>query len=65
MSDLSFKVTVEFLCHNMLDEEEFINDFNSDAMLAYKFISDDFDEHVLNFSSDNGKIVKVEIAKEK
>ena len=64
MSSLSFKVTVEFICDNMVNDDEFTNDFNSDPMLVYKFISDDFGDSVLNFSSDSGKVIKVELAKE-
>jgi hypothetical protein len=63
MSNVSFKITVEFDCHDMIDDESFIKDFGSDAMLAYKFISDDFNDSPLNFSSDD-RIVKVEVLRQ-
>jgi hypothetical protein len=63
MSDVAFKITVEFYCYDMIDGETFIKDYDGDAMLAYKFISDNFNDSPLNFSSGD-KIVKVEVLRQ-
>lgn len=58
---LDFKVTVEFICKDMINEDE-LKKFNSDPLKAYKYISEDFGESVINFS-DKEKVIKVEIIK--
>ena len=58
--NIGFRITVEFDCHDMIDEESFIKEYGGDAMLAYKFISDNFHDSPLNFSTDD-RIVKVEV----
>lgn len=58
----AFKVTVEYICTDMIDEETLKNEFNDDAMLAYKFISDGFEDSVLNFCEDTkDKVVAVDV----
>lgn len=56
---LDFKVTAEFICKNMINEDE-LKEFNSDPLKAYQFISDNFGDSVINFS-DKEKVIKVEI----
>lgn len=56
---LDLKVTVEFICKDMINEDE-LKKFNSDPLKAYKYISDDFADSVINFS-DTEKIIKVEV----
>ena len=58
--NISFRITVEFDCSDMMDEKTFHDEFNCDAMEAYKFISDNFSDSPLNFSNDD-RIVKVEL----
>jgi hypothetical protein len=57
---MKFKVTMTFICEDMIDEESFLKDFNSDAMACYKFITDDFTDSVYNFC-DEGTVEKVEV----
>lgn len=58
---LTFKVTVEYTCKNMISGNVLNKDFNSSAMLAYKFISNNFKDSPYNFSSSQ-KVISVEIA---
>ena len=58
--NVSFKITIEFICHNMIEAKSLAEDFNNDPMLAYKYMSDDFTDSVYNFS-DEEKIIKVEV----
>jgi len=58
--NLGFKITVEFYCPDMIDKEEFHDTYKSDPMAAYKFISNNFNDHPLNFSTDD-KIIKIEL----
>jgi hypothetical protein len=44
----------------MIDKEEFHDTYKSDPMAAYKFISNNFNDHPLNFSTDD-KIIKIEL----
>jgi len=60
MPNKTFKVTVEFICHDMISAEDLEKKFNGDAMLAYKEISDDFKDSPVCFSSGD-KVVKVEV----
>jgi hypothetical protein len=59
-NNVGFKITVEFYCPDMIDEQTLNDMFNSDPLAAYKFISDDFNDSPLNFSQYD-KIVKVEV----
>ena len=59
---ISFKVTVEHICKNMITSEELEDRFNNDAKLAYKFISENNRDSASNFSCKE-KVVKVEIIK--
>lgn len=58
-SNVGFKVTIEFSCPNMIDEETLNRDFGGDLMKAYKFICDDFRDNPYNFS-EKEDVVKVE-----
>lgn len=62
MGNIGLKITVEFYCDNMIDEQCFIDDFKSDPTAAYKFISDDFKDSPLNFSTGD-EIIKIEVLK--
>lgn len=61
--NLGFKVTVEFYCEDMIDEQTLKDEYNNDPFLAYKFISDNFNDSPLNFSTYD-KIVKVELLRQ-
>ena len=58
--NIGFKVTAEFDCPNMIDEETFNREYGGDPMLAYKAISDNFSDNPLNFSDDD-RIVRVDL----
>ena len=65
MNDLiGFKVTIEFDCLNMIDEKSFKDNFNNDPLEAYRYISDDFKDSVLNYSNSE-KIIKVSVLTKK
>ncbi len=57
----TFKVTVEFICKDMIDEESLKDDFNGNAIAAYKMISDDFGDSIINFCDGQEKVVNVEV----
>jgi hypothetical protein len=58
--NLSFRITVEFDCMDMIDKKTFHKEFNSDPEAAYKFISDNLNDSPLCFSTCQ-KITKIEI----
>lgn len=58
---LTFKVTVEYTCRNMVEQESLLKDFEGDALKCYKYISDDFKDSPYNFSSEPGKVINVEV----
>lgn len=58
--NIGFRITVEFDCSNMMGEKTFHDEYGSDPMAAYKFISDNFLDSPLNFSDDD-RIIKVEL----
>lgn len=58
--NVGFKITVEYICENMIDLEDFERDFKNDPMTAYKAMSDDFKDSPTNFS-EKEKVVKVEL----
>jgi hypothetical protein len=61
MSDeVHLKVTMTFICKNMCDKETFLEEFNNSAEELYKSISDDYSDHVFNFTDDAGEIIKIE-----
>jgi len=60
---LSFKVTVEFDCHSMIDEDSLRDEFNNNPIACYKFITDNFKDSVINFCDEKEKVVKVEVIK--
>jgi len=64
MSNLGMKVTVEFVCDNMVDEDEFKKVFKSDPELCYRYISCDGEDHVMNFSRGFGKIINIKMIEE-
>lgn len=57
---IGFKVTVEYTCPSMVDEETFKKEYNNDPLGAYKSISDNFSDSPDNFS-EKEKVIKVEI----
>jgi hypothetical protein len=59
---LTFKVTVEYLCHRMITETDLKDFYNGDAMSCYKFISNDFKDSATSFA-DKEKVIKVEVIK--
>jgi len=59
--NVSFKITVEYICPDMIDENYLRESFNNNAIEAYKFISDNFSDSVTSFSSKTEKIIKVEL----
>ena len=59
---ISFKVTVEYICNDMISSEQLEDRFNNDVVLAYKFISDNHSESASSFA-DKEKVVKVKIIK--
>ncbi len=59
---MEFKVTVEYICPNMIDAESLVNEFNNDPMKAYKFISDNFGDSPYNFS-ESEQVTKVVLTK--
>ena len=59
--DLTFKVTVEFICPNMIDDEVLREKFNNDPMSAYKWIAED--DNPYSFS-ESTKVTKVQIVPE-
>ena len=58
-----FKITVEYDCHDMILENDFLKSFDNDPMRAYKFISDDFTDDPSSFA-DGHRIVKIELIDE-
>ena len=58
----TFKITVEYICNGMVDEEVFEKEFNSDAKECYKFISNNYESSVGSFSNEE-KIIKIETIK--
>jgi len=61
---IGFRITVEFDCPNMIDEETFIKLFLSDPAAAYKYISDNYNDNPSNFSSEE-RIIKIELLLDK
>lgn len=61
MRDLDFKVTIEYTCKNMIDEESFKDAFKGNPLEAYKMISDNFNDGISNFCNDEGSVIKVEL----
>ena len=61
---IGFRITVEFDCPNMIDEETFIKLFLSDPTAAYKYISDNYNDNPSNFSSEE-RIIKIELLLDK
>lgn len=57
---IGFKITVEFYCENMIDKECFLQEFEGNAEKAYRFISNNYEDSPLNYSTSD-KIVKIEI----
>ena len=57
---LAFKVTVEYICHDMVDEETLQTQYGGDPLEAYRYISDDFTDSPASFSNSE-RVVKVEI----
>ena len=60
MANKTFKITVEFTCPDMIDSETLRENFDGDAMAAYKFISDDFKEPITSFSTED-KILTIKV----
>ena len=58
--DLSFVVTVEYICCNMVDTETFINDYDASPEDFYESISDNYSLDPMNFA-DECKIISVKI----
>jgi hypothetical protein len=58
--NLSFKVTVEYYCNNMVSVEELKTEFENNPLKAYQFISDDFKDSASSFA-ETEKVIKVEI----
>lgn len=58
-----FKITVDYYCYHMIDEESFASDFNNDPFECYRFISNEFEDSVFNFSHME-RVVKVELIEE-
>lgn len=61
---IGFRITMEFDCPNMIDEETFIKLFLSDPTAAYKYISDNYSDNPSNFSSEE-RIIKIELLLDK
>jgi len=57
--NIGFRITVEFDCSDMIDDKTFQDEYGGNPMAAYKFISDNFSDSPLNFSSDY-RIIKIE-----
>ncbi len=49
-----------FTLKNMCDKETFLEEFNNSPDALYRSISDDFSDHVFNFTDDAGEIIKIE-----
>lgn len=60
MATLGMKVTIEFICHNMIDAESLQKEFDNDPMKAYLDISDNGNDSIQDFADDGEKIIKVE-----
>ena len=62
MSTKGFKITIEYYLPNMIDEESLRDEFDNDLEECYRFISDNFNDSILNFidSRDQEKIIKIE-----
>ena len=54
------KVTVQFELPNALYEQELKEDFEGNLLDAYKAISNNLSYCVTNFTTDSGKILKIE-----
>jgi hypothetical protein len=63
MKNLGFKITVEFYCYDMIDEESFKEDFDSNPTKAYECISDEYQDSIENFTNES-KIIKIELMTE-
>ena len=58
--NIGFRITVEFDCSDMIDEQTFQDEYGGDPISAYKFISDNFLDSPLNFSNED-RIIKIEL----
>ena len=58
--NINLKVTIEFYCNDMVDEETFKTEFESNPFKVYESITNGFNDDIGNFS-EKSKIVKVEI----
>jgi len=58
--NLAFKVTVEFTCYNMVDENTLKKEYKNNVWECYKSISDNHMDSASDFA-DSEKVVKVEI----
>ena len=63
-NNIGFKITVEFECPNMIDDKTLQEEYGGNVMAAYQFISDNFKESVINFSTRE-KVIGVEILNDK
>ena len=52
MGNVSFKITVEYICYNMISEKELNEIYNGNVVAAYSFISNNFDDSPENFATD-------------
>lgn len=57
---IGLRVAVEFDCPNMLSEQDFHDQFGSDPMAAYRFISDNLSDSASSFSSDE-RVISVRV----
>lgn len=63
--NINFRVTVSFDCYNMVSEKDFHDEFDCNPMAAYRFISDNFRDSVINFSTDEEEVISVELLPQK
>lgn len=61
MENLNFKITVEYICNDMIDAETLEKDFDNDLLKFYENLTDGYTEPVTSFAVDNGKIIKIEV----
>jgi len=60
-NNLDFKITVEFICNDMIDLDTLRECYNGNPFKAYRDISCDFNDSVINFSTLKERVLDVEV----
>lgn len=58
--NIGFKIIMELICPEMMDEKTFHDEFGCNAEAAYRLMSDNFSESPFNYCEDE-QIVSIEV----